>query len=649
MPSNPPIKTIALMNKIYALLLLFFAGTASAQTVFTYGSNAVDKEEFLKAYNKNRSAVKDKQQSLREYLDLYINFKLKVKSAEDEHLDTSHSMLEDTKNFRDQIEASYLNNDSIVNVMTDEALQRQQKDIHLLHFYVPMTVGVPAKDTLVAYNAIQQAYTSLATTKRKKESAADIIKDISEKYIPVRGGDFGFVTAFTLPYQYENTVYALKPGQVSEPYRSKNGWHFFLNLEERKAIGKWKIAQIFFAIPPNSSAKDILSIEHKVDSVYKLLMNGADFAVLAKQYSQDRSTYMNGGKMPEFGTGKYDTAFEAQAFALKTDSAVSEPFHIGDGFHILKRLGHTAIPENPDVDYRATLKQQVLRDPRNDIAKEIFMQDLLLKTKYKRNTLIADSDLIHYANNSLVNNNTAAVIISFEKENNTIADWLKYVADKSAAVHGKSLPIDGVFIDQYINAATLQYYKDHLEDFNTDFKYQMQEFTEGNLLFEVMQKEVWNKAANDSAGLLNYYNQHKEKYTWVNSADLILFNCTDSFAATEIKNGLINGRSWRAVAQESQGRIQADSNRYELSQIQAPNGSVITAGTLTAPLFNMDNTASLVQVVKIYPANQQRSFAEAKGLVINDYQTLLEADWLAKLKKKYPVTIDEKGFKSLLK
>jgi peptidyl-prolyl cis-trans isomerase SurA len=642
------------MNKIYSLFfLLFFVTTLSAQTLFTYGNDAVSKEEFLKGYNKNRAAIANKKQSLREYLDLYIKFKLKVKNGEDAHLDTLSTILEEVNNFRSQIEPSYMNNDSVVNDMANEAFQRQQKDIHLIHYYVLMTDKMSPADTMIAYNAIYRAYDAFNRIRQKRLSPRYLVMDINNDhgtYTPLQNGDLGYITAFTLPYQYENIAYGLKPGEVSKPYRTKNGWHFLRNAGERKAIGKWKVAQIFFAIPPRASEEDILKIKNKADSVYHLLLSGSDFAVLAKQYSQDKNSYMNGGQMPEFGTGKYDTAFAAQVFALKKDNDLSAPFRTSFGYHIVKRLKHSTPPSIANEDYLNALKQEVLKDARGSIAKEKVMADIAIKVKYKRNDAISDADLLAYAD-SVISNKTIttypisnSIIFSFATENITGQDWLEYVLTQTSEKQTVNQPM----LNNYINSAILNYYQNHLEEYNADFKYQMREFKEGNLLFEVMQKNVWNKAAIDSAGLENYYEQHKEKYVWVKSADLVLFNCADTNATKEVSNALKVGIGWRTIAKESQGRIQADSNRYELSQIQVPPGTVFKEGLLSTPLISIDNTASMVLVLKLFPDNEPRSFADAKGMVINDYQNLLEEQWLKELQKKYPVTINEKVFKSLL-
>jgi peptidyl-prolyl cis-trans isomerase SurA len=642
------------MKKIYLLLLLILgASTLFAQTLFSYGINTVSKDEFLRAYNKNKTPITDKEKSLREYLDLYSKFKLKVKVAEEMKLDTLQQMQADIQNFRSQVEDTYMNDDEGLNSLIDEAFSRKQKDIHLLHFYVQVNDKTSPEDSASAYKAIEAAYAAL---KQATGNDDDLAKNITSNYPPVKGGDIGYITAFSVPYEYENIAYSLKPGEVSTPYRSKNAWHIFKDIDERKDVGKWKIRQILFAIPPNVSQETIKAIGQKADSMYNRLLEGDDFSTLAKKYSEDKITYQNGGEMPEFGTGKYSSQFEHNVFELKNDSDISKPFLTSYGFHIVKRLHQSPTPtEKTDDTYLNSLKQQVLQDSRINSVKGKFLKDVLVKIDYKKNPAVKDADIFRYADSVIRNKKTGVypinnlIVFSFAKEKVKGSDWLNYVNDY-AKTSSATLIADKTLFDKYVGIAALEYYRKHLEEYNADFKYQMQEFREGNMLFEIMERNVWTKAANDSAGLQNYYNQHKEKYLWAESADVFMFNCTDKKAAEEAVDALKSGKDWKKISEDSQGRIQSDSGRYEISQLQVPDGTKITEGLVSEPLVsNTDNTASVIKVLKIFPANEQRNFDEAKGLVINDYQNFLEEKWIAELKKKYPIKVNEAVFQSLLK
>ena len=615
------------MKKLFLFFILAcFTSGIYSQTLFTYGNNAVSKDEFLRAYNKNKTAVTDKAMALREYLDLYIKFKLKVKAAKDIRIDTLSSLANDLQNFRTQIEESYLNDESRVNALTQEAFNRSQKDIHVEYLFFPL------KD-----------YTDSAAVEQ------------IHKLLKANWNDFGFITVFNLPYGMENIVYSLNPGDESKPYRAKNGYYIFKNVEERKAVGKMKAAQILIAVPEGAKEEDKNNALKIADSVYHALLAGADFSEAAKNMSNDKMTYMSGGLMPEFGVGKYDPLFENKVFALQKDGDITPPFQTLFGYHIVKRLSGTEIPQDKNNDsYLYTLKQQVLQDNRITSSKEKFVNDILKKLNYKKNIAIKENDLWKLTDSFLVTNKVSGhysgqtPLFSINNQNIKVSDWLTFVKDykTSGSYKGES---NKELMNKYISTTALENYKKRLPEFNPEFKYQLQEFKDGNMLFEVMERNVWNKASNDSTGLKNYYNQHKIKYTWNESADAILISCSNEKIANEVAEQIKKGKSWKQVAEENISQVQTDSGRYELTQIPAKPNTKFVEGMVTEPLVNEnDGTATFVKILRIYPANQQRSFEEARGLVINDYQNFLEEKWIEQLKKKYPVKVNEKVFQSLL-
>ena len=253
------------MQKLLLSVILFLiASVTFSQTLFTYGAQAVSKDEFLRAYNKNKTASTDNKTALREYLDLYIKFKLKVKAAHDMHLDTLPTINADLQNFRSQIEESYLDDEKEVNALVQEAFIRSQKDIHTAHLFIPLSKSEVPSDTMKIYKGAQEAYNALT---EKNGSFGDVAEELKKKSIPATWADVGFITVFTIPYEFENIVYNLKPGQISKLYRTKRGYHIFQNIEERKAAGKMKAAQILIAIPPGADDEQKNSAFKVADSV----------------------------------------------------------------------------------------------------------------------------------------------------------------------------------------------------------------------------------------------------------------------------------------------------------------------------------------------------------------------------------------------
>jgi len=642
------------MKQTYFLLALSISATQLfSQTIFTYGGTPVGKDEFLRAYYKNKTPVTDKEKALREYLSLYTRFKLKVQAAQALRLDTLQQLKYDMQNFSSQVEDSYMNDDKRMTALLDEAIARGQKDIHLIHFFAPLTSASTPQDSIKAVKAMDGLAEALHTGTAGYTST---VKKISDVYMPVTAKDIGFVTVLTMPYEMENAVYNLLPNGKTSIIKSKTGLHIFKEVEERKSAGKWKIAQILFAIPPGATADEIKAIQKRADSVYGLLKAGAEFFTLAKQYSEDRLTALNGGEMPEFGTGKFDIAFESKVFELQKDGAISTPIPTDYGYHIVKRLQQRPMPDKSDEAYATNLKQQIAKDSRINAAKESFLQEIMVKVGYKKNVAVKDEILFRYADSVVVNkvvgnypiNNKP--IFSFAKATVKGADWLNFVKDYKLNTDVYKGENNKGLLNKFIATSTTDYYRKHLAEYNEDFKYQLQEFKEGNMLFEVMERNVWSKASSDSIGLKKYYDAHTAKYSWDSSAIVLLFNCSDIKTANETAEALKSGKDWKQITEESNGKVQADSGRYELSQLQLPAGLHIIKGIISSPSINSgDNTTTFVKVLQLFPAKQQRSFNEARGLVINDYQNYLEEKWMEVLSKKYPIKVNEPVFNALIK
>jgi peptidyl-prolyl cis-trans isomerase SurA len=448
----------------------------------------------------------------------------------------------------------------------------------------------------------------------------------------------------------------LKVGEFSKPFKTANGWYIFKNNAERPAVGKVSVAQILFAFPPN--AGDLIKEQKKklADSVYNLLKSGADINELASQFSDDRKTSQEGGILPEFGVGIYSPAFEKAAFSLKDIGEISRPFETSFGFHILKLLSSNPVPTEETEDFKAYLKQQVLRDDRNETAKKIFISQITPKIGFKTADIdtgdlwkITDSFLLSEKKINAGNLSETSTLFSFNNnEKMTVEDWLTFV--KSNNVQRQENESYKDLFDQFTSFAIIENYRKRLADFDPAYKSQIEEFKEGNLLFEIMQRKVWNHAAEDTVGLLNYFNENKEKYKWNKSADAIIFSAKDQKTAAGAIEKLKAGTSWKEIVGDDDLGVQADSSRFELKQLPVNVQENLSADIISEPQVNQnDNSVVFVHVLKAYPENEPRNFEDARGLVINDYQNFLEQQWIAELKKEYPVKINHKVLKKVLK
>jgi len=621
------------MRKLILLASLSaMIGAAHAQTLFTYGGKPVSKEEFIQAFNKNPATdTTNRKTALQNYLDLYINYKLKVQDAYDEKLNNNDEYRNESDNFKKQLADAAVNNEANLNRLVEEAYQRSQKDLNLNQIFIPATT-----DTVAAYKKINEIYAALKAGKAL--SGNDTVKET-----PV-----GYITAFTLPYDVENMAYALKPGEFTAPYHSSVGYHIFILKAERPALGRRRIEQILFTVPPGSSEAEKAAVARTADSVYQLIQNGTSFTAMQSQFS---SQQQNGKADIEVSVGQYSPDFEKEVFALQKEGDVSKPFQTAYGYNIIKLIQKIPVTIDPnDLASKGVLQQKVEEDDRLELAKRKLVQHWKTQTGYKPSTYDTAS-LWKYTDSALnsmqlpayktINKNT--VLFSFARQKITVADWLQYLNQQTVKDPYPEM------MKQFVNYATTNYYKNHIEDFNTAIKPQVDEFNNANLLFAAMDKHVWTKASQDSAGLLKYYNANKEKYKWAPGADAVVISAGSKQVADEVAAKIkANPANWRAITDSYGSLVQADSSRFEKDQLPLKGAVELQQGYISAPEQNdAQDGYTFVYITKVHTQPEQRSFEDARGLVINDYQQVVEAKWIDELKKKYPVVINQQMFASI--
>lgn len=641
------------MKKLLLLnVLLLTVSCLPAQTLFTYGRHKVDKEEFLRAFARNNEGEFDKQ-SVGDYLDLFISFKLKVQAAKDAGMDTLPAQKNELLNFRRQIEADYLTDKKIIQSLASEAFRRSLKDIRISHIFIPFDLNQSSLaekgDTAAAYERIRNAYAALKNGQDFSETA---LKYSLDPAVQLNRGDIGYITIFSLPYELESIAYALHGGGFSDPYKSKVGYHIFKKTGERKAIGKISAAQILLAYGPSSTPEEKRGQKNLADSLYRTIRQGADFFTLAKQFSSERNAYATGGIMPDFGVGRYDPVFENAVFSLQNDGDITTPFETGFGVHIVKRIKRTPVVTD-STQALPLLKDEVMQDSRVAFARDRFAQNIIREVNYRKRFFkdpvlwqVSDSFLWHDNFISREDITEGTILFSLDNEPTTVADWLGFLR----SVKNKYLlPFPYAdLMKQFVTATATSYYQNNLEKYNPDFRSQLRDFSEGNLLFEIMDREIWSKAAKDNNGLRLYYERHKQKYVWGPGAGAIFFTTADRATAEEVSANIAGySRRWKTLGESSSGKIIADSARFELAQIPGA-GQNLTPGFVTKLITDSTNGAtSFMYILNVYQQPAQKNFDEARGLVINDYQNMLEEEWVKRLKKKYPVKINEKVLHTL--
>jgi peptidyl-prolyl cis-trans isomerase SurA len=641
------------MKKLLFSAALFFLFTAAySQTLFTYGKNSVSSKEFLRAFDKNNSVMPaaTRNAAVKEYLEVYIRSKLKIREAYARRYDTLPSIVSETQNLRLQIIDNYMNDPKALDKLVREAFVRSQKDIHTAHIFIAF-----ANDMTAADKKKDETINRLNAGEDFMKVASELSDDPSAK---TNKGDLGFITVFTLPYFLENIIYTTPVGKHSIAFRSKSGYHIFKNLAERPAIGKLKIQQLLFAFPPGSGDNERAAVKKLADSVYQLANTGTDFSTLAMSYSNDYVSAMAGGNVPAFGIGQFEPEFEKIAFGLKKDGDISLPFYSSHGYHIIKRIESVPVVKDSNNKENLTALKVAVNQPertsasQKNLVEKVKKQAGFTSFPYKADVLKAytDSMVINSRLGIGSQQDKNAPLFKIGDSTFRIPDWIGYAQVFRINSQGGVKPQDEL-MEEFIQANVMQYYRENLEKYNEDFRNQMNEFKDGNLFFEIMQREIWNTAQTDEAGLKKFYESNKAKYNWKPSAEAVIFYCNNEATATDLQNKLkANPAEWQNLIAQYEEQVSADSSRTELENIPAKNKMAFTEGMITSPLINPnDKSASFAWIIKLYNTTNPRTFEEAKGLVISNYQDMLDQKWIAQLKKKYPVVVNQKVLQTLLK
>ena len=647
------------MNKLIFVLSLIIIfnlnafGQDKKSTLFTLDGDEIPVSEFLYIYQKNLGDKADfTKNSLQEYLDLFVNFKLKVRKAKDLKLDTTPAFKREMAGYREQLAKSYLVDKEVNERLIKEAYDRMQKDLRISHILVSFK---PDVDDAKAKMFADSVYNLLKAGRSFEELAKSLSDD---QYSSHNGGDLGWVTAM-LPsgfYEFENQIYSLKKGEYSKPFKTQFGYHIVKLMDERPARGEIEASHIL--IRTMDKNKPVPHAKAKIDSIYDLLKQGQNFVTLARQYSMDDKTGPKGGYLGFFGINKYDKTFEDQAFSLKENGDYTEPFLTSVGWHIIKRMSKTGVKSFESM--KRTLANEINQNDRYQIGRTALTEKIKKEANYSDNRKALDyfAGLLNddfYTFKWNAPDYDEMFLFKLADKSFNLTDFVKYLKNnqRERMAFNKTTKLSEAvnsLFDNYVEDECIQHEEKNLEDKYEDFKFLMKEYTEGNLLFEVMEKEVWNKASKDSAGLKKFFEMNREKYLWQPRAEIseFIINSNDKKLAEKVYK-YAKSKPTDKLIKKFNKKSQIVNFKTEKTEEKDIENLTFISGFMTE-LETKDNgnTYTFKKIDKILPISQ-KSIDDAKGYVIADYQEYLESNWIKELKHQYTVNIDEKVFNSLVK
>ncbi len=624
------------------------------------GEDIIFPSEFLNIYNKNRtdSDTLVKSDEIDEYLNLFVNFKLKVIEAESLGMDTLSSFKKELAGYRNQLSKSYLNDTKVTDELLQEAYDRLKFEINASHILISLDPSASPNDTLRALNKIKKI--------RKEYYDGAFFEDLAVKYsddpsVSQNKGQLGYFSALRMVYPFESAAYNTNEGELSEPVRTNYGYHILKVNDKRKSRGDVKVAHIMIVNdkkkPKNNS--DSLSRE-KIFEIYELLNDGESFEDLAKKYSDDKKSGSKGGVLDWFGvTNKVNMyeSFSDASFEIKNIGDFSKPIKTPAGWHIIKLLEKKELPLFAEI--KSTLKSRVEKDSRSQKSRDALIKrcknfyDFKESKKYlnvfynmsSQGFLKAKSpsDLLIKSNKVLF-----SLIFNDEKTYYYQSDFVNFIFDFKKSFRNKENSI--LIIDElyrmFVEQSIINFENKNLELRYKEFSLLMDEYHDGILLFDLMNEKVWSKAVKDTLGLVEFYNslvskEYSEKYFEPERMVIKVYETYDEKNHKKLIKHISKDVSLSDEYLTQKFNKKSNLNLKIYEEVIVANDKPIRMVYDSVGIFYFKMIKENLQQ-SIKPLNS------IKGLVISEYQNYLEKEWLDILKQKYEVNINENVL-SLLK
>lgn len=635
--------------------LVSSAQIKSKEVLFTIDDKSYYTDEFERIYKKNLDLVKDdSQKDLNQYLELFLGYKLKVNKAYKLGLDKNASYQNELKSYRSQLAKNYFNDTKITQELVEEGYNRLQKEIRASHILILADESATAEDTLKAYKKIEDIRKKALAGEDFDGLATQFSEDPSAKE---NKGDLGYFTAFRMVYPFENAAYNTGRGEISKIIRTRFGYHILKINDVRPNRGEITVAHIMILNPKeDETEKDPKST---INDIYKKIQQGEKFEDLAKQFSEDKSSSSKGGVLNKFGSGQLSSEeFESFAFSLKNVNDISIPFQSQFGWHIIKLIEKHPIKTLDEM--KSELETKVGKDDRSKKITASLNDKLRKKYTYKRDNkeFAAISKLItndfyesKWVQPETAKENTATLLTINSKkiESKTFLDFV----EKQQKSGLKTKPLSKLteeLYSKFLDEQLTVYYDENLENDFAEFAHVMEEYRDGLLLFDLMEKEIWDRAKTDTIGLNKFYEEHKMEHMWKKRVEVTVTSSTKEDMIKKARTLLKKNTEPQAIKDKLNVNnvinVMTNSGVFEEGSDALPKSMTYTLGV--SEVFKEGEYYFVTNIKKIIPEGI-KTLEECKGKIVNDYQQNLEQHWVDDLKKEFKVSVNNDVFESLKK
>jgi len=497
------------MNRLIAIIFFLYSSSYAQldnNILFKVNDSIVYVDEFNRVYSKNFELIdENNQKDFESYLELFINYKLKLAEAYEMGLHNDPKYKSELNKYVKQLQNTYLTDRETEENLLKEAYERTKYELNVSHILI--RIDENNNDTLDVYNKLNSLREPLLNLpfeefKNRFQKDEDLIIE-----------NLGYFSAFKMIYKFENMSYKTQVGEVSRPFQTRFGFHILKVNDKRPSLGEITVGHIMTYKSKPDAFKRISNILDSINS-------GISFEYLAKKYSDDKNSSFKGGRLNPFSSGQINSIpFENAAFGLENKNDISKPIETKYGWHIVKLYDKKSVQKFDEIKYQ--LLNKLKKSSRYSIISESFYDFLLSRygLDYENSNLdyfvsILDSSYFKGEWSIPEFFDEEKTLIKVSNKRLKYLDFAVFLEDNQR----KSKPTSYVKLvseqySRFIKSNILEIYKNNLESENLDFKFIIKEYREGLLLFNLMQDKIWTVRDSDSTKLKVYFEENKNKYS----------------------------------------------------------------------------------------------------------------------------------------
>ncbi|SIS52797.1 peptidylprolyl isomerase [Belliella pelovolcani] len=620
--------------------------------LMTIGNEEVFADEFLHILSKNRAfqekeAIMD-QAIFEENFELFVNFKLKVKEAENRGLDQTEEFEREFSIFKEDLIRPFLIKNSLQEGELMKAYNRMQEIVKASHILLQFPANASREDTIAVFRMAQKLKTQSEEGADFNELALEYSDDPSAQE---NKGSLGYFTALQMVHQFEDAAFGIEVGEISEPILTNYGYHI-IKLEDRKPNpGEIRVSHILVRSQSGDPVAEERALRRVGDIYTELQKEESVWEEVCAQYSEDQGTKNSGGLLPFISIGSVIPDFEKVAFSLTEIGEISPPVKTPYGYHIIRLEDKKPFATFEEME--PMIKSKILRDSRSTLIQSQVTSIQKSRFNFEENEALVDSLISKFENQSramieqeLENPNLEnQQLFSINGVPTELSDLREFIQSNTQTIRPGTRNYFATWYDKFVEVSLNQSEEKYLEENNKEYQLTLKEYRDGILLFTLMNENVWQKALEDSLGQVSFYEKNVDRYQWKERTEALIVKMAKDNVSAGVRRFLSDksyqknlvSRLENTFLNDDPLAFTIDNNIYEFDSHPILS-RVMDKKSLQE--IKIDNKTHFILLGNKIPAGPKK-FDETRGKVIQDYQEYLDKSLLETLKANYIIRINE--------